>query len=64
MPPAIAARLSAAFRKAATDPAYLNMLESFDMQANVISGEAYSAYAKVAFERDAKMLKDIGFKLE
>jgi tripartite-type tricarboxylate transporter receptor subunit TctC len=64
MPPAIVARLSAAFRKAATDPAYLNMLESFDMQANVISGEAYSAYAKVAFERDAKMLKDIGFKLE
>jgi hypothetical protein len=30
----------------------------------VISGEAYTAYAKVAFERDAKMLKDIGFKLE
>ena len=60
----IAARLAAAFRKAATDPAYLQQLESFDMQPNVISGEAYAAYAKAQFERESKMLAEIGFKPE
>lgn len=60
----IAARLGAAFRKAATDPAYLNLLEMYDLQANVISGEAYTAYARMAYERDAKMLAEIGFKLD
>lgn len=62
--PKIAARLGAAFRKAATDPAYLNLLETYDLQANVISGEAYTAYARMAYERDAKMLAEIGFKLD
>jgi tripartite-type tricarboxylate transporter receptor subunit TctC len=62
--PMIAARLAAAFRKAAADPAYLNQLEQYDMQPNVIGGEAYAAYAKLQFERDAKMLADIGFKPE
>ncbi|HSV81432.1 MAG TPA: tripartite tricarboxylate transporter substrate-binding protein [Ramlibacter sp.] len=64
MDPMIAARLAAAFRKAAADPAYLNQLEQYDMQPNVIGGEAYAAYAKLQFERDAKMLADIGFKPE
>jgi tripartite-type tricarboxylate transporter receptor subunit TctC len=62
--PKIAARLQAAFRKAANDPAYLQQLESFDMQPNVISGEAYAAYARAQFERDARMLAEIGFKPE
>lgn len=62
--PRIAARLAAAFRKAAADPAYLHQLEQFDLQPNVTSGEAYAAYAKAQFERDAKMLAEIGFKLE
>ena len=60
----IAARLGAAFRKAATDPVYLNLLDMYDLQANVISGEAYTAYARMAYERDAKMLTEIGFKLD
>jgi len=62
--PKIAARLQAAFRKAASDPAYLQQLESFDMQPNVISGEAYMAYARGQFEREGKMLAELGFKPE
>jgi tripartite-type tricarboxylate transporter receptor subunit TctC len=62
--PKIADRLTAAFRKAATDPAYLRQLELFDMQPNVIGGEEYLAYAKSQFQRDAKMLQEIGFKPE
>jgi len=62
--PKIAARLATAFRKAANDPAYLNQLESFDMLPNVISGDEYHAYAKAQYQRDAKMLQEIGFKPE
>jgi tripartite-type tricarboxylate transporter receptor subunit TctC len=62
--PKIAARLQAAFNKAASDPAYLQQLDSFDMQPNVISGEAYAAYARGQFEREGKMLAEIGFKPE
>jgi tripartite-type tricarboxylate transporter receptor subunit TctC len=64
LPPAIAAKLAAAFRKASADVAYQTQLESFDMQPNLMTGEFYTAYARTAYERDAKMLKDIGFKLE
>jgi tripartite-type tricarboxylate transporter receptor subunit TctC len=60
----IAARLEAAFRKAASDPAYLQQLDSFDMQPNLITGEAYAAYARGQFEREQKMLAEIGFKPE
>jgi tripartite-type tricarboxylate transporter receptor subunit TctC len=62
--PKIAARLSAAFRKAAGDPAYLNQLELFDMQPQLTSGEEYLAYAKAQYQREAKMLQEIGFKPE
>lgn len=64
MDPKIASRLGAAFRKAAADPAYLGLLDMYDLQANVIGGEAYAAYARMAYERDAKMLAEIGFKLD
>ncbi|TWO73365.1 tripartite tricarboxylate transporter substrate binding protein [Caenimonas sedimenti] len=62
--PKIAARLAAAFRKASADPAYLRQVELFDMQPNVIGGDEYLAYAKAQYQRDAKMLADIGFKPE
>ncbi|MDM0021073.1 tripartite tricarboxylate transporter substrate binding protein [Variovorax saccharolyticus] len=62
--PKVGARLAAAFRKAAADPAYLNQLDQFDMQAKWIDGSAYTAYAKAQFERDAKMLAELGFKPE
>jgi tripartite-type tricarboxylate transporter receptor subunit TctC len=62
--PAVAARLSSAFSKAATDPTYRSLLELYDMQPQVISGEAYAAYARTAYNRDAKMLSEIGFKIE
>jgi tripartite-type tricarboxylate transporter receptor subunit TctC len=62
--PKIAARLAAAFRKAAADPAYLSQLDQFDMQPQWIDGDAYAAYAKAQFERDAKMLAELGFKPE
>jgi len=62
--PKIAARLSAAFSKAASDPAYLAQLEQFDMQPHLTNGEAYAAYARAQFEREKKMLAEIGFKLD
>jgi tripartite-type tricarboxylate transporter receptor subunit TctC len=62
--PKIAARLAAAFRKASGDPAYLNQLELFDLQPNVIGGEDYLAYARAQFQREARMLQEIGFKPE
>jgi len=58
----IAARLQAAFQKAAGDPAYLQQLDSLDMQPNLLTGEAYTAYARAQFDREAKMLQEIGFK--
>ena len=39
-------------------------LENFDMQANLMTGEAYTAYARSTYDRDARMLAEIGFKLE
>jgi tripartite-type tricarboxylate transporter receptor subunit TctC len=62
--PKVAARLVAAFRKAAADPAYLNALEQWDMQPHWIDSEAYAAYAKTQFAREQKMLAEIGFKPE
>ncbi len=62
--PKIAARLSAAFQKASNDPAYLNQLQLFDMQPNWTSGEAYAAYARAQYAREAAMLNEIGFKPE
>lgn len=62
--PKIAARLHAAFRKAAADPAYLQQVELFDMQPRLMTGEGYAAYARAQFEREQKMLAEIGFKPE
>jgi tripartite-type tricarboxylate transporter receptor subunit TctC len=64
LPPAIEAKLAAAFRKATADQAYQTQLDNFDMQHKLMTGEAYTAYARTAYERDVKMLKDIGFKLD
>ncbi len=58
----IVARLHSAFRKAAADPAYQNQIEQFDLQPNVITGEQYLAYARAQYEREAKMLSELGFK--
>ena len=62
--PKIAARLHAAFSKAAADPAYLQQLELFDMQPKLMTGESYADYARAQFERERKMLAEIGFKPE
>jgi tripartite-type tricarboxylate transporter receptor subunit TctC len=62
--PKVAARLHAAFRKAAADPAYLQQVELFDMQPRLMTAEDYAAYARAQFEREQKMLAEIGFKPE
>jgi tripartite-type tricarboxylate transporter receptor subunit TctC len=62
--PKIAAKLQAAFRKAASDPAYLQQVETFDLQPALMTGEEYAAYARAQFEREQKMLAEIGFKPE
>jgi tripartite-type tricarboxylate transporter receptor subunit TctC len=64
MDPKLVQRIAAAFRKAAQDPNYLGQLALNDLQPKIISGEAYASYARVAYERDAKMLTEIGFKLD
>lgn len=64
LPLAIATRLQAAFRKAAADPAYLQQLEAFDLQPNLMTGDEYAAYAKAQFAREKRMLDEIGFKPE
>lgn len=62
--PKIAARLQDAFQKASTDPAYQQQLALFDMVPAYSSGQDYATYARAQFERDQKMLSDIGFKLD
>jgi tripartite-type tricarboxylate transporter receptor subunit TctC len=62
--PKIAAKLQAAFRKAASDPAYLQQVETFDLLPALMTGEEYAAYARAQFEREQKMLAEIGFKPE
>lgn len=64
LPAAIVQRLSEAFRKASTDPAYLKQLDLFDMVPQFTSPEAHAEYAKAQFERDRRMLAEIGFKLD
>ena len=62
--PKIAARLQGAFMKAAGDAEYLKQLDNFDMQASVMSGEAYLGYARGQFERERRMLGESGFRAE
>lgn len=64
LPPEIAARLEAAFAKAAQDSVYLQQLELFDWLPKFTSGADYANYAKLQFARDQKMLDEIGFKLD
>ena len=62
--PKIATRLQDAFQKASTDPTYQQQLALFDMVSGFTTGEAYAAYARAQFDRDQKMLAEIGFKLD
>lgn len=62
--PRIATRLQDAFQKASTDPTYQQQLALFDMVSGFTTGEAYAAYARAQFDRDQKMLAEIGFKLD
>ena len=62
--PAIAARLHAAFAKASTNADYLRTLDEFDVTSQVMTGEAYRAYAAAQFEREKALLLESGFKPE
>jgi len=64
LPPDVLQRLHEAFRKAASDPAYLKQLDAFDMLPQLTSPLEYADYARAQFERDQKMLAEIGFKLD
>ncbi|MDD0808998.1 tripartite tricarboxylate transporter substrate binding protein [Curvibacter sp. RS43] len=64
LPPEVQQRLHEAFRKAASDPAYLKQLEAFDMLPQLSSPQEYADYARAQYERDQKMLAEIGFKLD
>jgi tripartite-type tricarboxylate transporter receptor subunit TctC len=60
----VLARLQTATKAAAADPAYLGQLETFDMLPGYTDGEAYAAYARAQYDREVKMLAEIGFKPE
>lgn len=60
----VLARLQAACRVASADAAYLAQLETFDMTPGYTDGDAYAAYARAQYDREAKMLNEIGFKPE
>jgi tripartite-type tricarboxylate transporter receptor subunit TctC len=62
--PAIAARLHAAFARASTNPDYVRTLDEFDVASQVMTGEAYRAYAAAQFEREKTLLLESGFKPE
>lgn len=60
----IAARLSAAFLKAADDADFRRQLDAFDFIAQPMTAEAYRQYAVAQFGREKAMLDEIGFKPE
>jgi tripartite-type tricarboxylate transporter receptor subunit TctC len=62
--PAVAARLHAAFRKAAEDPAYNRALDDFDLVSALMSGAEYARYATEQFQREKLALEKLGFKPE
>ncbi|MFG5409790.1 tripartite tricarboxylate transporter substrate binding protein [Piscinibacter sakaiensis] len=62
--PKIGLRLQEAFRKASQDPVYQTQLELFDMGHGFADGEAYAAYARAQYDREVRMLAEIGFKPE
>jgi len=62
--PAIAARLHAAFKKAADDPDYRRMLDEFDLIPSYQSAQAYRAYAEAQMQKEKAMLDESGFKPE
>ena len=64
LPPAIAERLHAAFRKAAEDADYTRLASEFDMAPALLDPAGYKAYAQAQFVREKTMLDEIGFKPE
>jgi tripartite-type tricarboxylate transporter receptor subunit TctC len=64
MDPAVVARLEGAFRKASSDPAYLKVLDDYDLQARLMSSGEYRQYAAEQFARDKVLLPQLGFKPE
>lgn len=62
--PAVAARLEAAFRKAAESPAYQRLLDEFDWSPRFQSGADFRAYAVAQSAREKQMLAEVGFKPE
>ncbi|MEJ8845837.1 tripartite tricarboxylate transporter substrate binding protein [Variovorax rhizosphaerae] len=64
MDPAVRARLYAAFRKAADDPAYNRILSDFDLAPWPVDGATYTQYAAKQYAHEKQMLDEIGFKPE
>ncbi|NRF67670.1 tripartite tricarboxylate transporter substrate binding protein [Aquincola sp. S2] len=61
---AVAARLHAAFAKAAGDAEYQRMLDEFDYVSKPMTGAAYRAYAVAQQARERILLAESGFKAE
>lgn len=64
MPPAVVAKLHAAFRKASMDTAYNKVLEDYDLTPLLMTSEEYRKYATEQFAREKTQLQKLGFKPE
>lgn len=64
MPPAVVAKLHAAFRKASMDTAYNKVLEDYDLTPLHMTSEDYRKYATEQFAREKTQLQKLGFKPE
>ncbi len=62
--PAIAARLQAAFLKAAQGPEFTKQVSDYDLYPWAIDGAAFRGYAQAQFAREKQMLDEVGFKPE
>lgn len=64
MPPAVLARLQAAFIKAADDANYIRIRNDFDLAPWVADSATYRQYGVKQFALEKQMLDEIGFKPE
>jgi tripartite-type tricarboxylate transporter receptor subunit TctC len=62
MDPKVAKILHDAFKKGMEDPAYLKVLEKFDMEPNYMNSKDYLTFVKESYEEEKQMLDSLGLR--
>jgi tripartite-type tricarboxylate transporter receptor subunit TctC len=62
MDPKVAKILHDAFKKGMEDPAYLNVLEKFDMEPNYMNSKDYFNFVQETCEEEKEMVEKLGLK--